>query len=83
MVCTVVLVHHTENNIYDLFILQQANSLITQQLESERKQAALVQDLQDTLTIRQNRLGGLTSRGQPEKKVRKSREAPIEMMCRR
>jgi len=28
-------------------------------------------------------LGGLTSRGGPEKKVRKSREAPIGMMCRR
>jgi len=33
--------------------------------------------------LRQNRLGGLTSRGGPEKKVRKSREAPIGMMCRR
>jgi len=26
---------------------------------------------------------GLTSRGEPEKKLRKSREAPIAMMCRR
>jgi len=30
-----------------------------------------------------NRLGGLTSRGEPEKKLRKSRVAPIGMMCRR
>jgi len=32
--------------------------------------------------LRQNRLGGLTSRGEPEKKVRKF-WTPIGMMCRR
>ena len=37
----------------------------------------------DWAILRENRLRGLTSRAVAEKKVRKSREAPIGMMCRR